>query len=180
MRSLALLSVLALAGCAAAPASGPAMGGATMGTIDRGGGSAVTVRTEVTPVNNTVPFPMDRVWPALIATYTKLGIPMPAPDAAGHTLASPDFRPRGRIGGKAASQFINCGMNGMGAQLADLYSLRINMQTQLTPTADGTRITTTIDTWARNSGGVSADAIHCSSNGEFERMIANTVLTSIQ
>jgi hypothetical protein len=180
MRRILLLPLLALAGCATAPASGPAMGGTELGAVGTPGGGDISIRTAVTPVNSTLPYPVARAWPALNAAYQKLGIAVVTADSSTHEITSPDFRARSRLAGKAPSQFLNCGTTGTGAQVADTYSLRLNFHSVVTPTADGSRITTTLDGWARNAAGVQSDPVHCGSNGDLERLIASTALTSVQ
>jgi hypothetical protein len=173
MRAIALVSCLSFVACATAnrPAGSPA----TTETIRVGGGAGGMMTAEIHPTINavaaTVPFSLDRTWPAVRSAYDSLSLPVATFDVATHTVATSTIRLRRRLGETPLSKYINCG-NTQGGQSADSYEVQLSVQTVLQAADAGTtRVLSTITAEGRPIT-IAGEYARCTSTGNLERAVA--------
>jgi hypothetical protein len=173
MRAIALVSCLSFVACATAnqPAGSPS----PSETVRVGGGAGGTMTSELHPTINqigaTVPFTIDRTWPAVRSAYDSLALPVAAFDPATHTLATTTLRLRRRLGEVPLSRYINCG-NTQGGQSADSYEIQLSVQTMLQAADEGTtRVLSTVTAQGRPIT-LSGEYTRCTSTGNLERAVA--------
>jgi len=176
MRAAAWVSCLSFVACATAnrPAGSPT----ASETVRVGDGAGGTMTAEIHPTINaigaTVPFSIDRAWPAVRSAYDSLSLPVATADPATHTLATTALRLRRRLGETSLSKYINCG-NTQGGQSADSYEIQLSVQTVLQPADAGTtRVLSTVTAEGRPIT-LSGEYTRCTSTGNLERAIAAVV-----
>jgi hypothetical protein len=178
--SLALLA-LALGGCAAANAPAADVAASPTTQIRKTGtGIDVIVANEAVAVGTEVPVPVDRAWDALPQAYASLGIPVLMVDPASHTLGNINFRPHGSLHGQRVSTFLDCGSTTVsGAPVADAYSVRISVRSQVVAAGANSRVQTTVTGAARNMDGTGSSEVHCVSTGRLESALATAVVVNL-
>jgi hypothetical protein len=183
---LAALSSGLLAACAGAT-SGPApasagvattatAAGPTDLTMSDNGDISGHVSNEVNSTVHLIPAPLDRTWAVLAQAYADVGIKVEASDPATHTVANANVRPRGGIGGHRVSEYLDCGNSNLGAPIADLYSVRMSVQSQVVAQGDSSRVETRIIAFARDMSGSATTPVHCNSRGRLERSLNFAIL----
>lgn len=178
MRSPWLL-VFLLVACAPPIQSGPEKAGPTQNvktTIAPGETLDLTRQTLVHSVEFA--YPRQRVWQALLAAHEKAAMALNQADEASG-VAVYEFQDRNRmIGGKLASNYIDCGMGPAGPR-ANTYRLTIRLTHQLERTSDTmTRVSSSLSARARHPG-TSSDAIECSSTGQLEKRMVGFVAAQL-
>lgn len=168
-RSVHLLALLALAGCASgSQAIPPAREDRTTVVIETPTSSRhLETSHEASVSSATILAPADRVWPALSRVYAELGIPLTVVDSAGKLLGASNQRLR-RIGGRPLSAFFNCSSAYATASGLDVY---VTVRSQLFPgEAGATGVRTETEAFARSldSGGA---PVRCGSTGVLESTI---------
>ena len=190
MRIRALLPALALSVCAAAHASAqqatppgaemtaaPATG--TQFTTDPGGEIRGSVTNEVSTTATRIPFSAEQVWQVLSAAYADIGIEVKSSDPATRTLGNVNFHPRGAINGRRVSEYLDCGNSNLGAPIADVYSVRMSIQSSVVPAGTGSTVQTRITAFARDMNGSSSTPVHCNSRGRLESYLQAALLQAL-
>jgi len=123
--------------------------------------------------------PRKRVWNAVMASQTALGIPAAKIDDGTGTLVFLLQDRTGKVVGRPASAIVDCGMGAAGPR-ADSYRLTIRISQKIESLAENhTRISTLVEAWAR-SPGLSMDRIECSSIGTLERHMVGLISANLQ
>ena len=141
-----------------------------------GGGITGRVHNEVSATVFVIPATLDRTWGVLEQAYRDLGITVEARDPAAHTLGNANVRPRGGIGGRRVSEYLDCGNTNLGAPAADLYSVRMSVQSHLVAQGDSSRVETEVTAFARDMNGSSSTPVHCNSRGRLESALNFAIL----
>jgi len=115
--------------------------------------------------------PVDKVWPALILSYSDLGIEPSVADRATGRYGNGNFVAPRRIGGRPLGEFFNCG-SGLTGPYVDAGRLTANVVTTVQAAPDGsTRASTYAAGVLRRNDGTSTDPIVCASTGALEERI---------
>lgn len=176
MRRIAAAGLLALAACAPATAGGAAGGaGEPQPTqvIATGDGMHVLTTAETRMLTHDIGAPVDRVWQVLPEVYRELQLNGTA-DAATRTVSSPSLSFTRRILGEPAKRFFECGRGQFGMEIADTHTIHLTAHTTVQPgaTADGSRLETTLQAFARSNTGANASMSQCRTTGVLEGLVA--------
>lgn len=176
MRAVVAILLLVVSACASNPDNETRRPMQTARVVD-GVGRVTEIPLDATrlSVGITLDLPVERAWPALVAAYKAVGIPITDVDSRAYFIGNRDLRLRGRLGDTRLSRYLDCGHT-QGNQSANTYEVHMDVQTRLAPeNADTTAIRTTIEATARPSTFAGHD-VRCSSTGRLERRIAVEVL----
>lgn len=111
----------------------------------------------------------ERVWDALMAAETDLGIPLQSADPAAGVAVFYLQTATPRIAGRHAAAWMDCGRAPGGAPRVNTYHLTLRLTARLEAIAEGaTRVQMSLLAYARDRGTV-ADQLPCSSSGQLER-----------
>lgn len=113
------------------------------------------------------------VWAVLPDAFRTLEIEAPFQNTASFQFGNPEFTPR-RIEGRRLSRYLSCGTVAAGAR-ADRYEVTMRFIVDLDGSADGTRLETLLDAYARPRD-VSGNAVRCTSQGSLEQRLVDLVL----
>jgi hypothetical protein len=110
----------------------------------------------------------DRVWKALVASYSDLGITPTVADAATGQYGSVAFVVPRRLASRPVGQFFHCGSSFTGTS-EDAGQVSAVVLTTLTPLSDSTTSAATqVMGTLRSNDGSSGGGIHCTSTGALE------------
>lgn len=174
MRTVRLLPLLVLASCAPAAAPAAPSRSAAVQTVrietSTGTSEARIEPTRPVAQSATVALPPARVWAALPAAYTALGLPAGRGDeAAGRWVAGPAQVTRA-LGGTRLSRYLDCGAT-VSTPNADAYAVTLTVDTRLAPAAGGaTQVETRVQAHARPLE-TAGDRVPCTSTGGLERRL---------
>lgn len=173
MRPVALLILLLAGACATAEEASVYTTAAGPSTIRVGGSDGyfdVGFNPEDRTLRQVLPYPAATVRAALAATYQSLGIPGGVLNSAPNTYGQADLRVNGRLADTRPSSFAECGLDPVGAPIADTFTLRGSILTAVEAAGESeSRVTTRLDVVATpRSGG---NPSRCVSKGELERRI---------
>jgi hypothetical protein len=177
-RSVRLLALLALAGCASgSQAVPPPREDRTTVVIETPTSSRHLETThEASVASATVAAPPDRVWPVLSRVYAELGIPLTTVDLEGKLVGASNQRLR-RIGGRPLSAFFNCSSAYASASSLDVY---VTVRSQLLPgEAGATGVRTEVEAFARSLD-VGSAPVRCGSTGVLENTIHRNVQEQVR
>jgi hypothetical protein len=180
MRHSLLLACLLLGGCASTQTG--ASGASPQAPVlmhKMGTGLDVSMGGDVTTVSSAVPVPVDRAYQALPRAYAALGIDVRTQDPATHTVGNPELHVRGRLAGHRLSDLLDCGTNSLSGPIADQYSIRLNVVTQVVAAGATSEARTTVSGIARNMDGTNSSDIRCGSKGTLEPMITTALLSAL-
>lgn len=175
MRRLIALAVVSL-GCAPAaktpleaPSQVPPRVQATTSGYD------VLLNSNAQPVGGVVAAPVDKVWPAAVDAFTRVGLKIDESDAASHQVRG-RVTIRRQLNGKSLSSYFNCGSEMTGA-IADTWRITVEARMGVGPGAkpETSIVQTMLEVTARPIEGTSTTVTPCSSNGQLETILANTV-----
>lgn len=172
MRTLMLLSLTAVVGCASAnnPAPEPADVGQTVRVATPGGGIMVNTVSSTASNVATVAVPLNVAWAMMPWVFDSLGIKVSIADQPSYTIGNRTLKLRRQLGDVPLSRYINCG-NAQGPPSADTYEIQASILTQLRSDGQGgTTITTTLETAGRPVM-LSGEYANCSSRGVLEQKI---------
>jgi hypothetical protein len=112
--------------------------------------------------------PLDRVWSALVAGYTDLGIEPSVVDRASGQYGNTRFIVPRRVMDRPIGDFFRCG-SGLSGPLVDQGRVIANIVTTLAPMPDGTTSALThVSGQLRRHDGASSEPIVCASTGALE------------
>jgi hypothetical protein len=177
VRTLAALSLLALAACAAS--QGPPARVETVRVVDGTGG---VTQLSVTHINRasavTLDLSADQLWRALPAVYDKLAIPVTQLNQTNRVIGNPAFKARRQLGGTSLTRYFDCGRT-QDRPSAETYEISIAALTSVQPKENGTAtVQTTLQATARPvtfSGG----SVQCSSTGGMESRIVELLKAEV-
>jgi hypothetical protein len=176
MRTVTLLSILALSACASSSGTTGTPGGTqTVRVRDAGGGATQITTTVVHRASTaTVAAPVDDVWRVLPAVYEAAGIPLGQVNTQARTIGNPGFQARRVLGRTSLSRYFDCGRT-QDRPSAETYELHISATTQLQPGADGTTtVRTTLQTTARPVN-FATGVVQCTSTGSLEARLVELI-----
>jgi hypothetical protein len=85
------------------------------------------------------------------------------------------FNPTGgKVNGQRVSRYLNCGIDPMGVSRSDRYNVKMSLMTQVAAAGDNSVLRTAV-TGEATQRGVSAVPVVCTSTGELENALANSV-----
>jgi hypothetical protein len=170
MRSPALiLALLGAAACAsAAPSPAPSPDRVLVVGED---GSVVRQSTADQNSRATYAMPPAKVWPALVAAYTTLGIQPTKDDQATGQYGNAGFLVPRRIVGRPINEFFSCG-NGMTGPRIDSGRVYGNvMSTLASDGSGGSVVVTYVSAYLTPNSGSASDPITCASTGAIEQLL---------
>jgi hypothetical protein len=174
MRSPALiLALLGVAACAAtAPTPAPSPDRVLVVNTD---GSVIRQTTADENSSVTYQATRARVWPALVAAYTTLGILPTTNDPAGGQYGNAGFVVPRRIAGRPIAEFFSCGM-GMTGPRIDNGRVIGNMMSVITDVGAGSSVVVThVSGSLRPNSGNASDPITCASTGALEALLQKNI-----
>jgi uncharacterized protein YceK len=173
-QAIALLTGLALAGCASGAASKaaptPAADTAAAAAAPSDSATIDTLRSTI------VEFPIKVVLHTLPDAYASLGMPVRAANTTGDlAVGTGGMKVHVRLGKVRLSQYINCGKTIDGMSSADSYDVVLTVSTFLRRTSSGgTDVRTHVVGYGRPPQ-FSQEYSRCSSTGEIETQIIKFV-----
>ena len=170
--------LLLLTACATAPAPLPTTG-PHAGVTDTETGTLIKLSDAPTTVSISLDAPPARIWAALPAVYSSLGIKPETNDAATMTIGTQAFT-GSRLGGKRTLDWMRCGNQGAGPSSGGMVRTRFAITTVARPAAnDKTDLVTTVTGTATPVEGTSTGATACSSTGDLEQKIRELVIAEL-
>ena len=173
LRRFALTSLaLAAAGCASGTAGPHAPGGVTTVTI-RGADYAYAVPRLNEPGirSDEIPAAAERVFTALAASYTALGIPLNTVEPEARTVGATRARLR-RIGERSIAEFFDCG--GAFGNAAARFNVYVTVTSQAVPSGSASTSLRSVVTANAKSSTHSTEVV-CNSTKKLEALIAEEV-----
>ena len=179
MRHISLflpLAIAAIVGCKSSGTPSVSDGsGSIQSTRIVGVNSDLEVRTNPTLSQGVVIVDgsLANVWRELSAAYDSVGIPVTSSNPGQGVLGNEAFRVRRRLKDVPLTRYIDCGST-QGAPSAESYEIVLVINTQLQPTPEGIRATTSL----RPSGrpvALSGGFINCTSTGRLEERIGQLI-----
>lgn len=170
-RSLLVITVLALAGCATGSVVNER---ADPVTVMVGGDGSLRYKQDVRVITQNVAGSPASLWAKLNAAYATLGLPVTQRDSAEFAVAAQNAQFSGRFGSGSMSRIIDCGLTPYGTQRANAYHVWLSVATQLQPSATGTTIRTSVGARAQDPNS-SNGVLQCGSTGALEADIANAL-----
>ncbi|HET7585196.1 MAG TPA: hypothetical protein VFK13_09815 [Gemmatimonadaceae bacterium] len=182
MRYLSPLLVIALAACAS--------GGSAHSTpsapeqpakiqANGAGGTGTDIDTRVAPDNSVldadIPATMDKTWAALMEAYKQMGLRVDQLDQQAHTIATQNFRVRGKLNGHPMIRYVSCG-NDIYGPVANSHTIVLTVSAAAVPDGDDkTRVSVRMEAAAVPTEGTSTGLTHCDNTGRLEREIVQRV-----
>ena len=121
--------------------------------------------------------PQAVVYAAVKKVYGDLEVPLTVDDARNHQLGNADFFKARQFGGKAMTQFVDCGSGITGPNAASYRIYMSLLSTVMDDGKGGTSVKTTLTASARDlAGGSSTDKLPCSTTGRLESMLHDRVV----
>ena len=174
MRSSTLiLALLGVAACATAgPTPSPSPDRVLVVNPD---GSVLRQSTADENSRATYKAPPARVWPALVAAYTTIGIQPTTNDRASGQYGNAGFIVPRRIAGRPIAEFFSCGMGITGPRI-DNGRVLGNMMSVLTDDGAGASLVVThVSAVLRPNSGNASDPIPCASTGALETLLRKNI-----
>lgn len=173
-RSLLALSPMLCLAVACAPPSTPTPSPDRVLAVDSDG-RVLRRSTSDEMSRATFAAPVDKVWPALVLSYSDLGIEPSIADRASGRYGNGNFVAPRRIAGRPLGEFFNCG-SGLTGPYIDNGRLTANVVTTIRAAPDGTTIATTHATGTlRRNDGTSTDPLVCASTGGLEERLRRSI-----
>lgn len=180
MRAIALLSIVALSGCATAnTVPRRPIPDETVRIVGPGRTIEVTTSPAVAARVETVWYPLYQVWRVLPAVYDSLAIPVSSLDSVSHVIGNSGIKLRRRLGNVPLTRYLDCG-DSQGAPSAETYEIHLSIFTRVQSAASGTTtVATTIEATGRPVT-LSGEYVRCSSTGALESHLVNTLKAQLQ
>lgn len=130
-------------------------------------------------VNNgstiTIISSMDAAWTALNVTYNEMGIPVTTLVDKDHLIGNDQLKARRRIGKIPMQQIFDCGST-QGLANAETYDILMSISSTIVPNPKGgVNLMTRIDATGKSPNFSRDASVTCSSLGELEKAIAESV-----
>jgi hypothetical protein len=174
MRSPTLiLALLGAVACAsAAPSPAPSADRVLVVGAD---GSVVRQSTADQNSRSTYAVSPTKVWPALVAAYTTLGIQPTRNDRASGQYGNAGFLVPRRIVGRPINEFFSCG-NGITGPRIDNGRVYGNVMSTLTSDgSQGSVVVTYVSAYLTPNTGSASDPITCASTGALEQLLQKNI-----
>lgn len=178
--------VLALLGCASGGSGGgkptsttvtPAAAPERVVLVDARGRVYRTTDDNVTALEQLAPGTPAQAVQALVGAYEELGITVNTVDPAAGRVASENFSPTSRVGGKPLTAYVDCGTDNFGRSRVGTYAVTMTTRSAVQPAGAGQVRVQTVMSASAKQRGVSADPIACQSTGALE-MRLNTMFAT--
>lgn len=127
------------------------------------GGGAAPTRIEASA---------DSVFAILGEVFTSLGISVETVDSRSFTVGNSQVRVTRRLGSRSLSEYLDCGVSGMGVPIANTSPIRLSVLSSVTPDNSGSVLRTVVQgvyVTAESSG-----TTPCTTKGTLEALIART------
>lgn len=133
----------------------------------------ITVTSNRGVATETLPVPVERVWPLLAEVYREMELPVTAADPERRLLASESGAVRGRrVAGSSLIRFLECGRSPAGGPLVATAPISLTVRTLARPLGEeSTTIQTVVNARAQDPVHNNAPA-SCTSTGRLEAEIA--------
>ena len=116
-----------------------------------------------------------RVWTELLAVGAQLGLPVQSSDSSTGMIVFHLPASTGRIAGRPASDWIECGRAAGGLPRAETYQITLSLTAVVSPGEQvATHVRTSLVAYARERGTGNA-GLPCSSTGRLEQHLLTTV-----
>lgn len=172
MRRCLILPLLLVAACKTGgtpPLETPPTPPPTIYGGNDGSNRMVRLSDDNTPTSETMPAPVDKVWPAMARLFSDMGLKIDQIDSPNHRLGASNARFRHTFAGRRLSSYFDCGAN-MTGQIADSHEVVMNVQMGVAPEGtDQSTAAVRITAHAVNMEGTSTDPVRCGSNGTLEQ-----------
>ena len=123
----------------------------------------------------TINAPVDKVWPAVVATYAEMGIEANYADQPHGRYGVRNYNFPRNLNGTRVGTFFSCGNSLMGA-VVDAGTVNSEIVTTVTASPEGkTNAVIFVSGWVRRNEGNASNPIACSSTGRLEEMIRMSV-----
>lgn len=175
LRMVAMAALLAVAGCASAPAQeedAVAMSG--LSTVNLAGYLTQQIANDIEFVETTLPVEVDLVWRVLPGVYQELGIPVATSNYETRQVGNLGFEVQ-RVNGKRMNTYLDCGTSRTGP-MANAYQVTLTVLTKLESVeGDGaTKMTSAVDGTAVNRS-TAGYPVPCTSRETLEELISDKV-----
>ena len=174
MKTIPLLALLLLAGCAS--------GGSELPTRVMTAGEAVDFRINAGPEGSLASFNAspEAVWRALPRVFEQLQIPVGHVDANARVIGNQRYVVRRRLGGEPVQRYFNCG-SGVTGPLTSTHDIAVSILVKVMPDGEAaSRLQTTVEANAHSRGGASGHPVSCGSAGRLEGRIAALVQEAVE
>jgi hypothetical protein len=115
------------------------------------------------------------VYSHVAEAYQELGIPVEVLDTNNFLIGNAAYKVRRQVGKIPMSRIVDCGFTVSGAR-ADRDMITFDLRTQVKPAGAGNvNVETLLIAVARSTEGASSNPVNCTSRGELERQIADSV-----
>lgn len=142
-------------------------------------GQLTQVLTDTMGTPYDLPFPLARVYSALLGVYAELKIPAEVKDSAGGQVGSQMFYRQNTLGGRQISSYLSCG-DGITGPNADYYRVYMNIWSTLVPKSDhAVVLRTAYLAGAVNVSEGSRQPMPCESTGRLEVRIQQMLLKKL-
>jgi hypothetical protein len=173
MRTLGVLSLIALSACASSGGS-TSRPDETVRIVGGGGGGNLKITSNQYAHVSRISSPIDRVWLAMPGAFEAMSIPISAVDTLSHSIANDGLKLRRQLGKTPLSRFIDCGSTQIGEN-ADSYDVHLTIRVQLKPEEGGiTKVETMFEAMAKPVA-FSREYSRCSTRGVLEQRLAEAV-----
>lgn len=123
----------------------------------------------------TIPAPLTRVWPAVLASYAEVGIEANYADQPRGAYGARNYRFPRTLNGASVGSFFSCGSSLTGANV-DAGTVVADITTTVSATPDGqTTAVYYVSGWVRRNEGNSTSPVACSSTGRLEELLAASI-----
>ena len=177
MRRAAMLSLVALAGCASG--GSPGSGSSAPQTLHVEGLGSLSIRPTDGARVTALPFSADRVWSVLPAVYDALGIPITELDQGKKFIGNSGMRVHKHLNKTPLTTFLDCG-NAQGFPSAETYDISMSVATQVEAAKDGGALIGTLVQATGRPMAFAGATVKCTSKAELEMAIANAVKGKLQ
>lgn len=175
MRTLTLLTLAALGGCAASTAGttpSPSTRSPTVRVAGADADQVVLVRDETSVKDRSFTETVPAAWGALLAAYGELKLPVTETLSDQFRIQTESVR-TSSINGSRMSRYFDCGTSTSGNN-ADHYDVSVTMTSTVSAAEGGSRVVSEVDAYARPRM-MSGAVVHCRSKGTLEAMILDEV-----
>jgi hypothetical protein len=119
--------------------------------------------------------PPAKVWPALVAAYSTIGIQPTANDRASGQYGNAGFIVPRRIAGRPIAEFFSCGMDITGPRIDNGRVIGNVMSVITSDGAGGSVVITHVSGTLRPNSGNASDPIPCATTGALETLLRKNI-----